>query len=194
MKPRRVRPEDFKARDPSTPKLPAKEASKKLLSGLNTNHIRMLMHSAVMWCDHEGGTVLDKGSHPFASHLEMEIIHDVKENKKFIDKIRKMSGIHGGKVNLEKETYEDVASNIGFRYMDFKTKGKFEARFRYMTSPYSNGNLSVHVWSEGKLVLSAYDTPGPTYQYPSNTPSVTAYESGAWEQFLLNKNYRQTKR
>ena len=127
-----------------TPKVGPEEFAKKPLTKLDKGHIRALMHNAVMWCDHEGGTIISKSDTPFSSSLAME-------NK----------------------------------------KDKVEARFHYQTSPYSNGNLSVFVWYDKKLVLAATDTPGPVYKYPSETPRVTTFESGVWEEFLIQKGYKK---
>lgn len=153
--------------------------------------MQALVHNAVLWCDHEGGTILDKNSHPFAAHLEMENTLDPKAQIKRAESIKKLMG----SINFRKDdkrTVEDIARDAGMP-IDLKTKNKIEARFRYMTSPYSNGNLSVNVWCDGIHVLSAYDNPGPVYQYPSDKMTVTVYEPGPWEKFLLAKNYHKTE-
>lgn len=176
-------------RKPTTPEVA--EKSGKPLKGLDTAIMQSLAHSAVMWCDHEGGTILDKDSHPFAASLEMENRLDPKEQKKRASMIEEMIKSYPRKD--DKRTVEEIARDSGTR-IDLKTKNKIEARFRYMTSPYSNGNLSVNVWCDGTHVLSAYDNPGPVYQYPSDKITVTVYEPGPWEEFLLAKNYHKNKR
>ena len=191
MKPLRGRNRDFSKDpvEPKTPKLP--EKTKKPLTGLNINHMQALAHNAVLWCDHDGGTILDKNSHPFAAHLEMENILDPVAQKTRAARIQDMLKSMGSRKD-DKRSIEDIARDAGMP-LDLKTKNRIEARFRYMTSPYSNGNLSVNVWCDGVLVFSAYDNPGPAYQYPSEKMSVTVYEKGPWEQFLLSKNYHNTE-
>lgn len=189
MKPKRTRERDYSRNpvEPSTPKLPKKEG--KPLSGLDVSRMQILAHNAILWCDHGGGTILDKGSHPFAAHLEMENILDPKAQKKRAKMIENLIKQYPRKD--DNRTIEDIARDSGIP-IDLKTKNRIEARFRYMTSPYSNGNLSFHVWCDGELVLSGHDNPGPVYQYPSDKVTITAYKSGPWEDFLISKNFHKT--
>lgn len=129
--------------EPTVPKLSVEELRRPIIADLIPSQMQLLAHNAVMWCDHDGGTVLQKDSNPFSAHLSME----------------------------------NRNQNV-------------EAQFYYQTSPYSNGNLNVHVWYQGRLVFAAHDTPGPVYQYPSKDIRITTYVKGPWENFLLDKGYR----
>ncbi len=149
MKPARIRNDERYHRapqypNPTVPTLSPEELKRQPIGDLPTKRMQALAHNAVMWCDHDGGTILQKDSNPFSAHLSME--------------------------NRSEEV---------------------EAQFYYQTSPYSNGNLNVHVWYQGKLVFAAYDTPGPVYRYPSSGIKVTTYVRGSWEEFLLDKGYKE---
>lgn len=65
-----------------------------------------------------------------------------------------------------------------------------QATFSFMTSPYSNGNLSLTVWSDGEVVLQVADHPGPVYRYPSKNLKVRNFKPGKWEKFLTSKEYK----
>lgn len=66
-----------------------------------------------------------------------------------------------------------------------------QATFSFMTSPYSNGNLSLTVWDNGEVVLQVVDSPGPVYRYPSRNLKVKSFKPGDWEKFLTNKGYKE---
>ncbi len=64
---------------PQTPELTKVERNRKPIKGLDTKKMRSLAHNAVMWCDHEHGTVLGKSSNPFSAILDMENTDDEVE-------------------------------------------------------------------------------------------------------------------
>jgi hypothetical protein len=57
---------------PTVPDLTKVEQARKPIKNLDVKKMRALTHNAVMWCDHEGGTVLGKSSNPFSALLDME--------------------------------------------------------------------------------------------------------------------------
>lgn len=57
---------------PSVPSLTKSELQRHTIVGLDTEKMRRLAHNAVMWCDHEGGTILNQSSNPFSAILAME--------------------------------------------------------------------------------------------------------------------------
>lgn len=61
---------------PTTPELTKVERNRKPIKGLDTKRMQALAHNAVMWCDHEHGTVLGKSSNPFSAMLDMEKTND----------------------------------------------------------------------------------------------------------------------
>lgn len=57
---------------PQTPDLTKVERDRRPIKGLDVKKMRALAHNAVMWCDHDGGTILGKSSNPFSASLDME--------------------------------------------------------------------------------------------------------------------------
>lgn len=57
---------------PTTPELTKVERNRKAIKGLDITKMRALAHNAVVWVDHERGTVLGKSSNPFSAILDME--------------------------------------------------------------------------------------------------------------------------
>lgn len=133
----------------SEPKFPesktptANESGKKAIPDLDTDHLRLVAHNAVMWAD-SGGVVIGKRNDPFASSVAME------------------------------------------NYSDDVDMG-----FQFFTSPHGNGSLMLFVWYKKKLVLALTDSPGSTYNYPSDKIKTTTYVPGPWEKFLLGKGFKK---
>lgn len=57
---------------PTTPELTKVERNRKPIKDLDIKKMQALAHNAVLWCDHEYGTVLGKSSNPFSAILDME--------------------------------------------------------------------------------------------------------------------------
>jgi hypothetical protein len=122
----------------------ANETGKKVIEKLDTDHIRLLAHNAVMWAN-DSGTVIGRRNDPFAS-------------------------------SVAQENYSD----------------EVDMGFQFSTSPHAgSGSLMLFVWEKKKLVLALTDSPGMTYNYPSDKIKVTTYVAGPWEKFLLDKGFKK---
>jgi hypothetical protein len=186
---------EFKPSKSTHPTLTKAQENKKPISGLDAARMQRLVHNLVLWCDHENGTVLDKDGNPFSAFLEMENVVSPETQKKWA---RIMKGFNTivpfeKQKKLSAKEMEERFARIGYHHVDLHTKKKMHGYFRYQTSPHSNGNLNFSFWFEGELVFMGYDIPGPVYQYPSKDVSITVYNKGPWEKFLLDKKYDGTK-
>jgi hypothetical protein len=56
----------------TVPELTKVEQGRKPIKDLDVAKMQSLAHNTVMWCDHEGGTILGKSSNPFSASLDME--------------------------------------------------------------------------------------------------------------------------